>query len=601
SGIDGDLWLIVHQCDKEKGQIGESPVGFLVVYVDDFLAIASTIVLDALMSTVKSTWELGALRVVRSGSGESVQFLGLNICMEKKGSIWISQRQFALDLLEKWNLKDANPSKTPGVTDDWKGPPPAETVAPKESEKELLKGTQQMVGSLLWLSGRTRPDLSYPVSRLASFLGKDLSRAFGGCKKALRYLRGTLDWGLRYETSSSGSGCPQLEAFGDASFGAEDLQAQQGVIVFWGGCPVIWRSCRQTLASSSTAEAELQAVHLTSLILEGTMSMACELLGKSVQSSAFAPVIRSDNTAAICLATEPPQHWRTRHLALRAKVVQERLKSGSFVLKHVPSSEQRADSLTKPFTGPMMEKSRRDLGVCECRMSRENVEIRAVRVLNSTHPQFPVLSSLAAMASSSGGRPAPDDGQQQPGPSRLAPLRANQLPRHERVDAEGYQLTRSGNRIYPDGRIEVQSKWDRMSNRANMRAQAFQYRESVLKEQGMWTDEQPEPKPKAQATPENVEKRMEKSKDRWRYREGQIVWGVRGQTPWQPQLMRADLQWGDFGPPRAWREEWKDPMTWQDRWKEWKNWGDRDPPQENPDRENQKPKQLPSRKDLHLK
>ena len=91
---------------------------------------------------------------------------------------WI--RRNSLWILEKWNLKDANPAKTPGMSDDWKGPPEAEVVQPTESEKHLLQGTQQMVGSLLWLSGRTRPDLSYPVSRLASFVSKDLARAFGG-------------------------------------------------------------------------------------------------------------------------------------------------------------------------------------------------------------------------------------------------------------------------------------------------------------------------------------------------------------------------------------------------------------------------------------
>ena len=350
SGLDSDLWLIV-----QKGESSTPPQGFVVVYVDDVLVLGKRAVVTSLMSVLSSTWELGTKQHVHSGSGESLSFLGLNIVLEKSGSIWIDQKQFGLDLLEKWKMKDANPTKTPGVTDDWKGPPEAELGVVHEGDKQLLQGTQQMVGSLLWLAGRTRPDLSYPVSRLASFLGKDLARAFGGCKKALRYLRGTLDCGLRYtpkpkvESSLPPGGLPQLEAFGDASFGAEDLQAQQGVVVFWGGDPVMWRSCRQTLSSSSTAEAELQAVHLTSLLLENAVAVASELLGEPTRGEAFAPLLRSDNTAAICLATEPPQHWRTRHLALRAKVVQERIKTGGLRLTHVSTGEQRADSLTKPF------------------------------------------------------------------------------------------------------------------------------------------------------------------------------------------------------------------------------------------------------------
>ena len=401
SGIDSDLWLIKKDPCRASPRTDTKPVGFLIVYVDDFLVLGARVILDAMLATLSTTWECGSLQTVRSGSGESLQFLGLNICLEKSGSIWIDQKQFALDLLDKWKMKDANPTKTPGMTDDWKGAPPAESTPPKEVEQHLLSGTQQMVGSLLWLSGRTRPDLAYPVSRLASFLGKDLHRAFGGCKKALRYLRGTLDCGLRYETMSGELGPPRLEAFGDASFGAEDLQAQQGVVVFWGSSPVIWRSCRQTLSSSSTAEAELQAIHLTSLILENSLSVACELMGESLQSKACVPTLRSDNTAAICLATEPPQHWRTRHLALRAKVVQERLKSGGLILTHVSSSEQRADSLTKPFTGPMMEKSRSDLGVHHKDRRQPHVHVCRISVAPShlsNPPPILVPCKRAAMA-----------------------------------------------------------------------------------------------------------------------------------------------------------------------------------------------------------
>ena len=368
-------------------------------------------------------------------------------------------------------MKDASPTKTPGMTDDWKGAPPAESTPPKEIEQHLLSGTQQMVGSLLWLSGRTRPDLAYPVSRLASFLGKDLHRAFGGCKKALRYLRGTLDCGLRYEPKSGELRPPRLEAFGDASFGAEDLQAQQGVVVFWEGSPVIWRSCRQTLSSSSTAEAELQAIHLTSLILENSLSVACELMGDSLDSKACVPTLRSDNTAAICLATEPPQHWRTRHLALRAKVVQERLKSGGLILTHVSSSEQRADSLTKPFTGPMMEKSRSDLGVHHKDRRQPHVHVCRISVVPSNlsnPPPFLVPRKTSQRSAMAWNYAAWDD---QPKWNNLAasknygpagwrsPLEGqNHLPAAGRRDAEGYRLTRRGNRIHDGGQIEEMPK-----------------------------------------------------------------------------------------------------------------------------------------------
>ena len=77
-----------------------TPVGFLIVYVDEFLVLGSRVILDAMLATLSKTWECGSLQTVRSGSGGSLQFLGLNICLEKAGSIWIDQKQFSLDLLE---------------------------------------------------------------------------------------------------------------------------------------------------------------------------------------------------------------------------------------------------------------------------------------------------------------------------------------------------------------------------------------------------------------------------------------------------------------------------------------------------------------------
>ena len=67
----------------------------------------------------------------------------------------------------------------------------------KEADATLYK---QLVGSLIYLT-TTRPDLSYAVSILSQFMSKPLESHWIVDKGILRYLRGTLDYGIIYTDS----------------------------------------------------------------------------------------------------------------------------------------------------------------------------------------------------------------------------------------------------------------------------------------------------------------------------------------------------------------------------------------------------------------
>jgi hypothetical protein len=54
-----------------------------------------------------------------------------------------------------------------------------------------------MVGSLNYLT-TTRPDIAYFVSVLSQFMEKPLESHWNATKAVLRYLKGTLDYGIKY-------------------------------------------------------------------------------------------------------------------------------------------------------------------------------------------------------------------------------------------------------------------------------------------------------------------------------------------------------------------------------------------------------------------
>jgi hypothetical protein len=69
----------------------------------------------------------------------------------------------------------------------------------KEKEEMTRCPYQNLIGSLMYLSVSTRPDMSYAVSCLSQYntcLGKEHWIA---AKRVLRYLKGTRDYGLVYE------------------------------------------------------------------------------------------------------------------------------------------------------------------------------------------------------------------------------------------------------------------------------------------------------------------------------------------------------------------------------------------------------------------
>ncbi|KAI5351685.1 hypothetical protein L3X38_004576 [Prunus dulcis] len=69
----------------------------------------------------------------------------------------------------------------------------------REDECELVdeETYRKLVGSLLYLTA-TRPDIMYSASLLARFMHGPSKKHFGVARRVLRYVKGTLDFGIEY-------------------------------------------------------------------------------------------------------------------------------------------------------------------------------------------------------------------------------------------------------------------------------------------------------------------------------------------------------------------------------------------------------------------
>ena len=84
------------------------------------------------------------------------------------------------------------------------------TATPIDTGAKLTKATedsklfnhelyQSAIGSLLYLSTRTRPDIAYAVSNVARFCSRTTMEHWKSIKHIMRYLNGTQNYGLLYD------------------------------------------------------------------------------------------------------------------------------------------------------------------------------------------------------------------------------------------------------------------------------------------------------------------------------------------------------------------------------------------------------------------
>lgn len=117
---------------------------------------------------------------------------------------------------------------------------------------------QSVVGALQYSATTLRADMAATVRFLAQKVKAPTEQDWCVAKHAMRYLAGTVEWGIKYEKGGS----TELEVYPDASW-ADDPETRKSVgafVVLIAGGAVSWRSKQQSLVATSTTEAELTAV-----------------------------------------------------------------------------------------------------------------------------------------------------------------------------------------------------------------------------------------------------------------------------------------------------------------------------------------------------
>ncbi|RVW57733.1 Retrovirus-related Pol polyprotein from transposon RE1 [Vitis vinifera] len=267
---------------------------YLVVYVDDIVITGSDQdgiqKLKQHLFTHFQTKDLGKLKY----------FLGIEIAQSSSGVV-LSQRKYALDILEETGMLDYKPVDTP-----------------MDPNVKLVPGQGEPLGD----PGRYR-------------------RLVGQ--------------GVLYENR----GHTQVVGYTDADWAGSptDRRSTLGYCVFIGGNLISWKSKKQDVVARSSAEAEYRAMALATCELIWLRHLLRELrFGKDEQMKLIC-----DNQAALHIASNPVFHERTKHIEVDCHFIREKIASGCVATSFVNSNDQLADIFTNSLREMNMASSTPDM------------------------------------------------------------------------------------------------------------------------------------------------------------------------------------------------------------------------------------------------
>ena len=288
-------------------------------------------------------------------------FLGMGVDHHSDGSITIDQSKYCEKMLGKFIPSHSTSSRShtsPCNPDSFQ----RLTTSRNPAEREKLSKLPylELVGSLLYLSTMTRPDIAYHMSVLCSFMHDPSLDCYNAAVDLLLYVGNTKHYHLRYGGSVAApdglkdpTSAKIIEdncgfvAYSDASWHKPDHLGFNmfGYVVCLYGGPVAFAAKRLKVVAHSSAEAEYAAASYSCKEIAFVRNVCSEL-----ELGINGPVcLAVDNEAAIKIAENRGATGRTKHFSDAIHYIRHMLDHLVVCLRYVSTHEQLADGFTKPL------------------------------------------------------------------------------------------------------------------------------------------------------------------------------------------------------------------------------------------------------------
>ncbi|RVW33186.1 Retrovirus-related Pol polyprotein from transposon RE1 [Vitis vinifera] len=247
-------------------------------------------------------------------------FIGIEVSRSSEG-FFLSQRKYALDLLQETGMSGCQPVNTP-IEEGLK-------LCVEPNQVSTDKGRyQRLVGRLMYLA-YTRPDLAYALSVVSQYMHNPGEQHMNAVMRILSAV--------------------------------DDMRFTSGYFTFVGGNLVTWKSKKQNVIARSSAEAEFRGMTLG--LCE---ALWLRLLLQDLGYLSRQPIrLFCDNKFACDIAHNLVQHDRTKHVEVDRFFIKEKLDDKIAELPKIRSEDQLADILTKAVSSQVFSKFLDKLDMCD--------------------------------------------------------------------------------------------------------------------------------------------------------------------------------------------------------------------------------------------
>jgi hypothetical protein len=212
---------------------------------------------------------------------------------------------------------------------------------------------RQIIGSLMYLMN-TKPDICFAVNTLSQFLVEPRRVHLVAAKHVMRYLKGTMDYGLSYDDFTL-TGYTDVDWAGSVA----DKKSTSGCCFSLGSAMISWQSRKQSSISLSTAETEYIAACSASCEATWLQKLLTGLFDLEMRAT----TILCDNQSCIKMTENHVFHDRSKHIEIRYHFIRDMVQRGALKLQYISTDEQVVDVMTNPLSRVKFEHFRDKLGI----------------------------------------------------------------------------------------------------------------------------------------------------------------------------------------------------------------------------------------------
>ena len=323
----------------------------IIMYVDDMLIIGKKEQIDDFASKIQKVFSVKIQHNL-------ADYLGCEFYMNKERTRgWLGQPSIIKSLEQKFGERAMKErlSLTPGT-------PRFTAIRIEDPEDKVNPQDHEIyrsgVGTLLYLTKHSRPDICNPVRELSKTMDAPAPAHLKEMYKLIRHVLATKGYGLKFELRKDIMKWA-LKALSDNDF-ASDKETRIsvfGYIIYFCGIPIAWRSKGMKSVVLSTTEAEYMA--LSEVVKE--LKFIVQLL-QTMNIEVELPItVHVDNVGAIWLSNNRTTSDRTKHIDIRTSFVKEYQEDGKIIIKFVKSEENETDIFTKNTTNVIFNNHQKKL------------------------------------------------------------------------------------------------------------------------------------------------------------------------------------------------------------------------------------------------